>query len=75
MSVLAMMAGMTACKNAEVQNVLHSERQEKEFLREAIKQRSPDVQRVDLIGNTVVYTHIFDGIIDVLWSRQTFTTI
>ena len=65
MSVLAMMAGMTACKNAEVQNVLHSERQEKEFLREAIKQRSPDVQRVDLIGNTVVYTHIFDGIIDV----------
>ena len=65
MSVLAMMAGMTACKNAEVQNVLHSERQEKEFLRETIKQRSPDVQRVDLIGNTVVYTHIFDGIIDV----------
>ena len=65
MSVLAMMAGMTGCKNAEVQNVLNSERQEKEFLREAIKQRSPDVQRVDLIGNTVVYTHIFDGIIDV----------
>ena len=65
MSVLAMMVGMTSCKNAEVQNVLNSERQEKEFLREAIKQRSPDVQRVDLIGNTVVYTHIFDGIIDV----------
>ena len=65
MSVLAMMVGMTSCKNAEVQNVLNSERQEKEFLRDAIKQRSPDVQRVDLIGNTVVYTHIFDGIIDV----------
>ena len=56
---------MTACKNAEMQNALNSERQEKEFLREAVKQRSPDVQRVDLIGNTVVYTHIFDGIIDV----------
>lgn len=55
---------MTACKNAEMQNALNSERQEKEFLREAVKQRSPDVQRVDLIGNTVVYTHIFDGIID-----------
>ena len=65
MSALAVLVGMTACKNAEVQNVLDSERQEKEFLREAIKQRSPDVQRVDLIGNTVVYTHIFDGIIDV----------
>ena len=56
---------MTACKNAEMQNALNSERQEKEFLREAVKQRSPDVQRVDLIGNTVVYTHIFDGIVDV----------
>ena len=56
---------MTACKNAEMQNALNSERQEKEFLREAVKQRSPDVQRVDQIGNTVVYTHIFDGIIDV----------
>ena len=65
MSVLAMMVGMTACKNAEVQSVLNSEKQEKEFLREAIRHRSPDVQRVDLIGNTVVYTHIFDGIIDV----------
>ena len=65
MSVLSMMVGMTACKNAEVQSVLNSEKQEKEFLREAIRHRSPDVQRVDLIGNTVVYTHIFDGIIDV----------
>ena len=65
MSVLALVAGMTACKNAEMQNALNSEREEKEFLREAVKQRSPDVQRVDLIGNTVVYTHIFDGIIDV----------
>ena len=31
----------------------------------AIKDRSPDVQKVDLVGNTVVYTHIYDGIIDV----------
>ena len=65
-SFLAMMLGMTACKNSEsVDQLLNPEKQEREFLRDAIKHRSPDVQRVDLIGNTVVYTHIFDGIIDV----------
>ena len=67
MSFVAIMAAMTACKNSEaVQNaMLNPEKQEREFLREAIRHHSPDVQRVDLIGNTVVYTHIFDGIIDV----------
>ena len=65
-SFLAMMLGMTACKNSESVNaMLNPEKQEREFLRDAIKHHSPDVQRVDLIGNTVVYTHIFDGIIDV----------
>ena len=64
-SVLAMMVGMTACKNGDAQNVLDAQKQEREFLRGAIRHHSPDVQRVDLIGNTVVYTHIFDGIIDV----------
>jgi hypothetical protein len=67
MSALTMMVGMAACKNSEaVQNaMLNPEKQEREFLREAIRHHSPDVQRVDLIGNTVVYTHIFDGIVDV----------
>ena len=67
MSALAMMVGMTACKNGDaVQNaMMDPEKQERDFLREAIRHHSPDVQKVDLIGNTVVYTHIFDGIIDV----------
>ena len=65
MSVLAVMVGMTSCKNSEAQAVMNSEKQEREFLREAVRHRSPDVQRVDIIGNAVVYTHIFDGIIDV----------
>jgi len=65
-SALAMMVGMTACKNGNEQNaMMDPQKQEREFLRDAIRHRSPDVQRVDLIGNTVVYTHIFDGIIDV----------
>ena len=64
-SVLAMMVGIASCKNQEAQAVLNSEKQEREFMREAVRHRSPDVQRVDIIGNTVVYTHIYDGIIDV----------
>ena len=57
---------MTACKNNHVVNPMASqEKQEREFLRDVIKHRSPDVQKVDLIGNTVIYTHIFDGIIDI----------
>ncbi len=40
-------------------------KQDREFMRDAIRHHSPDVQRVELVGNAVVYTHIFDGIIDV----------
>ena len=40
-------------------------RQENQFLRSAIRHHSPDVQRVDIIDSTVVYTHIYDGIVDV----------
>ena len=67
MSFLAVVLGMAACKGDEAvrKDVLDSERQEKLFLKDAIRHHSPDVQRVDLIGNTVIYTHIFDGIIDV----------
>ena len=66
MSFLVMLLGMTACKSNEVVNPMASqEKQEREFLRDVIKHRSPDVQKVDLIGNTVIYTHIFDGIIDI----------
>ena len=67
MSVVAALVTMTACKNAEAikQGVLEPEKQEREFLRDAIRQRTPDLQRVDLVGNTVVYTHIYDGIVDI----------
>ena len=66
MSFLALMLGMTSCKSNDTVNVTASpEKQEREFLRDAIRHHSPDVQKVDIIGNTVVYTHIFDGIVDV----------
>ena len=68
-SVAAGLAAMTGCNNSGMKDVREAMnepmRQEREFMDQAIRHRSPDVQRVDLIGNTVVYTHIFDGIIDV----------
>ena len=38
---------------------------DEKFMKEAIRHRSPDVQRVDIIDNTLVYTHIYDGIVDI----------
>ncbi len=64
MSVLALVAGMTSCNNAAPQST-NPQKQEREFLTDAIKHRSPDVQKVDIIGNAVVYTHIYDGIVDI----------
>ena len=65
MSILAMLLGMAACKNNDTIKMASPEEQEMKLLKDAIKHRSPDVQKVDIVGNSVIYTHIFDGIIDV----------
>lgn len=49
-----------SCKKKSCQK-----KQEKEFVKEAVKNHSSDVQKVEIIGNTVVCTRINDGIIDV----------
>ena len=67
-SGLALMAAMTGCnQNVKQERLAMDEpmKQEREFMDKAIHYRSPDVQRVDVIDSTVVYTHIFDGIVDV----------
>ena len=67
-SCAALIAAMTGCNNsAEQQRKSMDEqfKQEREFMRQAIKQHSPDVMRVDIIDSTLVYTHIYDGIVDV----------
>lgn len=67
-SSVAVLAAMTACHtNAEQERKAMDEpfKQEREFMDKAIKQRSPDVMRVDIIDSTLVYTHIYDGIVDV----------
>lgn len=69
MSCAAMMLALAGCNNSGAQEqkkaVDASFRQEREFMDDAIRHRSPDVQRVDIVGNSVVYTHIYDGIVDV----------
>ena len=69
-SMAVALAAMTGCKEnsgykAERQAMDEHMRQERKFMNQAIKDHSPDVQRVDLIDSTVVYTHIYDGIIDI----------
>lgn len=67
-SSVAVLAAMTACHtNAEQERKAMNEpfKQEREFMDKAIKQHSPDVMRVDIIDSTLVYTHIYDGIVDV----------
>lgn len=67
-SSVAVLAAMTACHtNAEQERKAMNEpfKQEREFMDKAIRQHSPDVMRVDIIDSTLVYTHIYDGIVDV----------
>ena len=69
LSMAVALAAMTGCKDNpykdERQAMDDQMRQERKFMDRAIKDHSPDVQRVDLIDSTVVYTHIYDGIIDI----------
>ena len=67
-SCAALIAALTGCNTtAEQEKKAMDEpfKQEREFMRQAIRQHSPDVMRVDIIDSTLVYTHIYDGIIDV----------
>ena len=63
-----MMAALAGCntKNAEERKAMAEPlKQERQFMDQAIKEKSPDVMRVDEIDNTVVFTHIYDGIVDM----------
>ena len=67
---LAAVLALTSCMNnnpvAQEKKALDSQaKQERQVVTEAIRQHSPDFQQVEIVGNTVVYTHIFDGILDV----------
>lgn len=65
MSFALVMLTLAGCKENTANVSMNPEKQEREFLREAVRQHSPYVQRVDIVDSTVVYTHIFDGIVDI----------
>ena len=56
MSLVVLMAALAGCKGGEP---------EREFMNQAIRHHSPDVMRVDVVDSTLLFTHIYDGIIDV----------
>ncbi len=68
-SVAAMLVALTGCCNTNAgqeKKVMDSQfKQDREFMNQAIRHRSPDVMKVDVVGNTVLFTHIYDGIVDV----------
>ena len=68
MSVAVMLATLAGCKsnNVEQRKAMNEPfKQERQFMDQAIKEHSPDVMRVDVIDSTVVFTHIYDGIVDM----------
>lgn len=69
MSLAATVAAVTACKDNPFRQQKEKEdccaRQEKGMVTDAIREGSNDFEQVEIVGNSVVYTHIFDGIIDV----------
>ncbi len=64
-----MMAVLTGCCNTDAGQERKAMdepfKQGREFMDQAIRHRSPDVMKVDVVGNTVMFTHIYDGIVDV----------
>lgn len=68
LSIAAMLA-VTSCMNnpiAQEKKAFDAKvNMEKKVVSEAISTDSPDFQQVEIVGNTVVYTHIYDGILDV----------
>ena len=68
MSAAIMIATLAGCKNnnSDYRKAVNEPmKQEREFMDRAIKDHSPDVMRVDMIDSTVVFTHIYDGIVDM----------
>ena len=66
---LATLMAFTACGNNPVAQEKKSldarAKEERQAVTAAIHNHADDFQQVEIIGNTVVYTHIFDGILDV----------
>ena len=68
MSLAVLLAALAGCNDSGAQQrkaVDETMKQEREFMNQAIRHRSPEVMRVDVVDSTVLFTHIYDGIIDI----------
>lgn len=69
LSCAALSTAMVSCKGGplcqERKDVNECARQEKAMVTDAIHKQNSDFEQVELIGDTVIYTQIYDGIIDV----------
>lgn len=66
-SILTLVMGITSCKNQKTSSdlAINPQTEEMQAVEEAIKVESPDFQEVKILENTLVYTHIYDGVVDV----------
>ena len=62
-AVMMSCSGGNCCQERKAVN--ESARQEKAMINDAIHNDSNDVMQVELIGNSVIFTEIYDGIIDM----------
>lgn len=66
---LATVMALTACASnpvaQEKKAVDAQAKQDRQEVTSAIRNHADDFQQVEIVGNTVVYTHIFDGILDI----------
>ena len=65
--ILTLVMGITSCKNQKTSSdlAINPQTEEMQAVEEAIKVESPDFQEVKILENTLIYTHIYDGIVDV----------
>ena len=66
---LAAVVALTACENnpvAQEKKAIDAQaKQERQAVTAAIHDHADNFQQVEIVGNTVVYTQIFDGILDI----------
>ena len=66
---LAAVVALTACMNnpvAQEKKAIDAQaKQERQAVTAAIHDHADDFQQVEIVGNAVVYTHIYDGILDI----------
>lgn len=66
-SVAVLAAAMVSCNGSSCcqKKIGFCTHPEKAMVTEAVQEGSNDFEQVEIVGNKVVYTHIYDGIIDV----------